>query len=105
MTSVFDGPQIQQLIKDKHFIGTMKRLQKNAWLSFIHIAKDLKIRKHRITPKLTRNSWRPTKRLIATCASRLIFCIAILLTAGKTTVSDGNGKRFNQHLKVIENGY
>ncbi|GBM82640.1 hypothetical protein AVEN_48250-1 [Araneus ventricosus] len=36
---VFDGPRIRQLVKDEHFIGTMRELQKNAWLAFKHIVK------------------------------------------------------------------
>src|SRR5258705_11455305 len=30
---VFDGPQIRQLIKDKHFIGTMSELEKECLVS------------------------------------------------------------------------
>ena len=37
---VFDGPQIRQLIKDEHFIGTMSELEKNAWLSFKDVVKN-----------------------------------------------------------------
>ncbi|GBN46056.1 hypothetical protein AVEN_275543-1 [Araneus ventricosus] len=36
---VFDGPQIRQLVKNEHFIGTMTELQKNTWLAFINIVK------------------------------------------------------------------
>ena len=38
--SVFDVPQIWQLIKDEHFIGTMSELKKNAWLSFKDVVKN-----------------------------------------------------------------
>ena len=37
--NMFDDPQIQQLIKDDHFIGTMSELQKNVSLSFKDIVK------------------------------------------------------------------
>nr|DBA19795.1 TPA: hypothetical protein GDO54_015572 [Pyxicephalus adspersus] len=37
---VFDGPQIQHLIKDEHFIRTKSEVKKNAWLSFKAIVKD-----------------------------------------------------------------
>ena len=37
---VFDGPQIRQLIKDEHFIGTMSELKKNAWISFKDVVKN-----------------------------------------------------------------
>ena len=36
---VLDGSQIQQLIKDEHFMGTTTELQKNAWLAFKNILK------------------------------------------------------------------
>lgn len=40
---MFDGPQIRQLIKDDHFIGTMSELEKNAWSSFKDLVKNIRV--------------------------------------------------------------
>ena len=38
--NVFNGPVIQQLIKDEHFIRIMLQLKKNAWFSFKDLVKN-----------------------------------------------------------------
>ena len=38
--SEFNGPQLQQLVKDKYLIGTMSELKKIAWLLFKDLFKN-----------------------------------------------------------------
>ena len=37
---VFDGPQIEQHIKDEHLIGTMSELENNSWISLKDVVKN-----------------------------------------------------------------
>ena len=105
---VFDGPQIRQLIKDEHFIGTMSEPQKNAWLSFKDIVKDFLGNSRapnyiEIVHKLLETY----KTLGCNMSIKLHFLHSHLddFPENLGAVSDEQGERFHQDLKVIEARY
>ncbi len=107
---VFDGPQIRQLIKDKHFIGTMSELEKNAWLAFKAIVKDfLGNTRAKNYTEIVKNLLDSYQKLGCNMSIKVHFLHSHLdmFPENLGAVSDEQGERFHQDLKVMEymNGY
>ena len=59
-----------------------------------------------ITQKLFRSYWRATKHLVATCILNYIFALpSCQLLEDLGAVSDEQGERFHQDLKIMEERY
>lgn len=105
---VFDGPQIRQLVKDEHFIGTMTELQKNAWLAFKNLVKDFlgNTRAQNYT-EIVQQLLESFKMLGCNMSIKLHFLHSHLADFPKNlgAVSDEQGERFHQDLKIMEARY
>lgn len=95
---VINGPQIRQLVRVDHFIGTMTELQTIGW----HSETFLEIHDLRITPKLS-----SYKILGCNMNIKLHFLHSHLADFQKNlgVCSDERGERFHQDLKVMEARY
>lgn len=105
---VFDGPQIRQLIKDERFIETMTELEKNGWLAFKNIVKyflgNTRSQNYiEIVQQLLENF----KNLGCNMSIKLHFLHSHLANFPDNlgAVSDEQGERFHQDLKVMEARY
>ena len=105
---VFDGPQIRQLIKNEHFIGTMSKLEKNAWLSFKDVVKNfLGNTRAKNYTKIVQKLLESYKTLGCNMSIKLHFLHSHLANFPENLgdVSDEQGERFHQDLKVMEERY
>jgi hypothetical protein len=105
---VFDGPQIRQLIKDEHFIGTMSEHEKNAWLSFKDLIKNFlgNTRANNCT-EIVVKLLESYKTLGCNMSIKLHFLHIHLANFPENLgdVSDLQGERFYRDLKVMEERY
>ena len=105
---VFDGPQIRQLIRDQHFIGTMTELEKNAWLSFKAIVTDFlgNTRAENYT-EIVQKLLDSYKTLGCNMSIKVHFLHSHLdkFPENLGAISDEQGERFHQDLKVMETRY
>lgn len=105
---VFDGPQIRQLIKDEHFIGTMTELQKNAWLAFKNVVKNFlgNTRAENYT-EIVQQLLESFKMLGCNMSIKVHFLHSHLADFPQHlgAVSDEHGERFHQDLKIMEARY
>ena len=107
-TRVFDGPQIRQLIKDQHFIETMSELEKNAWLAFKAIVKDfLGNTRAKNYTEIVKKLFDSYKMLGCNMSIKVHFLHSHLdmFPENLGAVSDEQGERFYQDLKVMEGRY
>lgn len=105
---VFDGPQIRQLIKDDHFIGTMSELEKNAWSSFKDLVKNfLGNKRANNYTEIVQKLLESYKTLGCNMSIKLHFLHSHLPNFPENLgdVSDEQGERFHQDLKVMEERY
>ncbi|XP_069623312.1 uncharacterized protein [Ranitomeya imitator] len=105
---VFDGPQIRQLIKDEHFTGTMSDLEKNAWLSFKDVVKNFLGNTRASNYKeIVQKLLESYKALGCNMSIKLHFlhCHLANFPENLGAVSDEQGERFHQDLKVMEDRY
>ena len=105
---VFDGPQIRQLIKDEHFIGTMSELEKNAWLSFKDVVKNfLGNTRAKNYTEIVQKLLESYKTLGCNMSIKLHFLHSHLANFPENLgdVSDEQGERFHQDLKIMEERY
>ena len=107
-TSVFNGPQIRQLIKDEQFTGTMSDLETNAWLSFKDVLKiffgNTRASNYiEIVQKLLVSY----KALGCNMSIKLYFlhCHLANFLENLGVAGDEQGERFHQDLKVMEERY
>ena len=102
---VFDGPQIQQLIKDDHFIETMSQLEKNVWSSFKDLDQNFlgNKRPHNYT-KIVQKLLESYKTLGCNMSIKLPFLHSHLANFAENLgeVNDEQGEQFHQDLKVME---
>lgn len=105
---VFDGPQIRQLIKDERFIETMTELEKNAWLAFKSIVKDfLGNTRAQNYVEIVQQLLESFKKLGCNMSIKLHFLHSHLANFPENlgALSDEQGERFHQDLKVMEARY
>ena len=108
IASVFNGPQIRQLIKDQQFTGTISDLGKNAWLSFKDVVKNFlgNTRASNYT-EIAQKLLESYKALGCNMSIKLHFLHGHLNNFPKNigAASDEQGERFQQDLKVMEERY
>lgn len=105
---IFDGPQIRSLIRDSGFANTMRKNEKNAWLSFKDIV-EIFLGNHRaknyedIVSKLLDNY----KKLGCNMSIKLHFLKSHLdqFPTNLGAVSDEQGERFHQDIRTMEERY
>ncbi|GBN60255.1 hypothetical protein AVEN_141028-1 [Araneus ventricosus] len=102
---VFDSPQIRQLVKDEHFIGTMTELQRNAGLAFKNTVKYFlgNTRAQNYT-KIAQHLSESNKILGCNMIIKLQFLHSYVADFPKNlgAVRVEQGVRFHQYLKVME---
>lgn len=105
---VFDGPQIRQLFRDEHFMGTMTELQKNAWFAFKNLAKHFlgNTRAQNYT-EIVQQLLKSFEMLACNMSIKLHFLHSHLAEFPENlgAVSDEQGERFHQDLKTMEERY
>lgn len=105
---VFDGPQIRTLLKDNNFPNVMNEKEKNAWLSFVNVIKNF-LGNYRadnyeeIVTKLIGDY----KELHCNMSLKMHFLNSHLekFPANLGDVSDEQGERFHQDIKIMEERY
>ena len=113
---VFDGPQIRQLIKDEHFTGTMSDLEKNAWLSLKDVVKNFLgntrasnyteiVQKLLESYKVMELSLGKALGCNMSIKLRFLHCHLTHFPEDLGAVSDKQGERFHQDLKIMEEDY
>ena len=97
--------KIRQLIRDEHFTGTMSDLEKNAWLSFKDVVKSLlgNTRASNYT-EIVQKLLESYKALGCNMTIKLHFlhCHLANFPEDLGAVSDEQGERFHQDLKIME---
>lgn len=103
---VFHGPQIWQLIRDKHFIGTMTKLQNNLDFVFKNFVKGFfELHTQKIAPlnrnypetfKELQNAWLQHEYQISFSAQLFDDFLEII------EIRDEQNEQFHQNLKFME---
>lgn len=105
---VFDGPQIRKLVKDENFIETMTELQKNAWMAFKDLIKNFlgNTRAQNYT-EIVQQLLKTFKILGCNMSIKVHFLHSHLADFPENlgAVSDEQGERFHQDLKIMEARY
>ena len=105
---IFDGPQIRKLMNDRDFIKSMNDLEKNAWEAFVSVVKNfLGNRKSSNYKELVKELTRSFQVLGCNMSIKLHFLNSHLQSfpANLGDVSDEQGERFHQDIKVMEDRY
>lgn len=105
---VFDGPQIRKLIKDEHFSNSMTNEEKEAWCGFVNVTKNF-LGNHKspdyvdVVEKML-NSFH---NLNCNMSIKVHFLFSQLqrFPDNLGDVSDEQGERFHQDIKVMESRY
>lgn len=105
---IFDGPQIRQLIKSKEFSSSMNDAEKRAWDSFVAIVKGfLGNEKAENYKDLVETLLDSFHHLGCNMSIKVHFLMSHLdaFPANLGDVSDEQGERFHQDIKVMEERY
>ena len=105
---IFDGPQIRKLIKDKDFIKSMTDVEKNAWKTFVSVVRNfLGNTKSSNYKELVQELTRSFQVLGCNMSIKIHFLNSHLQTfpANLGDVSEEQGERFHQDIKVMEDRY
>ena len=105
---VFDGPQIRTLIRDDQFIAKMTTLENEAWLSFVAVVQNfLGNNKAENYSELVNRMLLAYRNLGCNMSIKLNFLNSHLdkFPDNLGAVSDEQGERFHQDLKVMEERY
>lgn len=105
---VFDGPQIRQLLRDTNFIESMEENEKTAWLAFKNIVNNflgnIRASNYAIVVEQLLDSF---QRLGCNMSIKVHFLHSHLdeFPENLGAVSDEQGERFHQDLKIMETRY
>ena len=105
---IFDGPQIRFLMKDRDFINSINRVEKAAWLSFVSIVNNfLGNEKADDYREIVQNLIKNFQRLGCNMSVKLHYLDSHLdkFPENLGDVSDEQGERFHQDIKVMEERY
>ena len=105
---VFDGPQIRTLIRDDQFVAKMTALEKAAWLSFVAVVQNfLGNNKAENYNELVNRMLLAFRALRCNMSIKLHFLNSHLdqFPENLGAVSDEQGERFHQDLKIMEERY
>ena len=105
---VFNGPKIQQLLKDKEFIETMSPKEKNGWIAFSQVVNNFlantKSPKYKeIVKTLLDNFY----KLGCSMSVKVHFLHSHLeyFLENLGALSEEQGERFHQDIKIMEKRY
>ena len=105
---IFDGPQIRKLIKDPNFQHSMNEIELTSWLSFVDVVQSFKGNRQAdnykdIVQKLLDNF----QALGINMSIKVHFLHSHLdrFPENLGDVSDEQGERFHQDIKVMEERY
>lgn len=105
---VFNGPEIRTLMNDPHFGSSMNDIEKDAWQSFVDIVKNFLGNKRAENYKdIVETLLKHFHRLGCNMSIKLHF-LHNHLDAFPTNlgdVSDEQGERFHQDIKIMEERY
>ncbi|XP_076804684.1 uncharacterized protein LOC143448723 [Clavelina lepadiformis] len=105
---VFDGPQIRQLNKDERFSGSMSELEENAWLSYKNLVKGfLGNTRAENYIEIVLKLLESYRELGCNMSIKMQFLHSHFPNSPENlaAVSDKQGERFHQDLKVMEERY
>ena len=105
---VFDGPQIRLLMRDSVFPAKMNVLERNAWTSFVSVVENfLGNRKADNYELLVADMLSAFRNLGCKMSVKLHYLYSHLdkFPDSLGAVSDEQGERFHQDLKVMEERY
>ena len=105
---VSDGPQIRKLVDDPCFVNSMNSLEKNAWISFVDVIKNFlgnvkAINYVEIVEKILKSF----ESLRCNMSMKVHFLFSHLSSFPENlgSVSDEQGERFHQVIKIMEGRY
>ena len=105
---VFDGPQIRTLIREDQFVAKMTALENAAWLSFVAVVQNiLGNNKADNYKELVNRMLLAFRALRCNMSIKLHFWNSHLdqFPENLGAVSDEQGERFHQDLKIMEERY
>ena len=105
---VFDGPQIRKLVNDPCFVNSMNSLEKNAWISFVDVIKNFlgnvkAINYVEIVEKMLKSF--ENFRCNMSIKVHFLFSHLSSFPENLGSVSDEQGERFHQDIKIMEERY
>ena len=105
---IFDGPQIQQLIRDPEFENSMNEVELEAWKAFVLVVKNfLGNNKARNYAELVNNMLTAFRNLDCNMSIKMhyLFSHKDWFPENLGSKSDEQGERFHQDLKEMETKY
>ena len=105
---VFNGPEIRTLMKDPHFTSSMNDLEKDAWNSFVAVVNNfLENKKSENYKDIVETVLTHFHRLGSNMSIKLHFINSHLdgFPVNVGNVSDEQGERFHQDLKIMKQRY
>ena len=106
--SIFDGPQIRQLIKDTEFQNYMNTQECTAWKSFVYLVNNFlgntKAENHAI---LVRSLIEAFQKLGCLMSIKMHFLFSYMekFPENLGAMSDEQGERFHQDMRQMEERY
>ena len=105
---IFDGPQIHQLIRDPEFENSINDVELEAWKAFVLVVKNfLDNNKARNYAELVTNMLTAFRNLECNMSIKMhhIFSHMDRFPENLGSVSDEQGERFHQDIKMMETRY
>jgi len=106
--SIFDGLQIRKMLKDTHFTDSMSAIEKKAWLAFIEVTRNfLGNHKSENYRDLVNNMLKAFHKLGCNVSIKVHYFFSHLdwFPENLGHVSEEQGERFHQDLKIMEERY
>ena len=105
---IFDGPQIQQLIRDPEFKNSMNEVELKAWKAFVLVVKNfLGHNKARNYAELVNNMLTAFRNLDCNMSVKMLYLFSDMdrLPENLGSISDKQGERFHQDRKEMRTRY
>ena len=105
---IFDGPEIRKMINDPNFSGSMNMIEKEAWFAFVDVVKKfLGNNKADDYEEIVERMLKSFQILGCNMSIKIHFLFSHLgeFPENLGLVSDEQGERFHQDLKVMEERY
>ena len=105
---IFDGPKIRKMIRDKEFTKSMTNIEKRAWLAFVEVVNNFLGNKKAENYREIVNEMLSSFELHGCNMSikiHFLFSHLDQFPENLGDVSDEQGERFHQDIKVMEERY
>lgn len=105
---IFDGPQIRKMVQDPNFVTSMNVIEKEAWESFVDVVKNfLGNRKATNYKEIVETMLRSYQQMGCNMSIKVHFLHSHIdkFPSNLGAVSDEQGERFHQDLRVMEERY